>query len=543
MDTWLGERKILVIGAGISGLSAAIRIAKEFPTASVTICDGRPEAGGVLQTRYANDGLVELSADMFTTKLPWALRLCEMIGYQNQLIPTDEKRRGALLATRTGTSPVPTGFSLMIPNQLSGILRSPLLGISGKLRVLLEPLFATVNRKFYPGGSFDESLQDFAIRHWGRQVFDRLIQPLVSGIYTADPAKLSMQAALSEFADMEKNYGSLLLGRRHAEKSKHAQGADARPSTAHPQGASNAVAAAEEKADSIGGASQALSEASQKASGARYGLFLTPKNGMQDWIQAMVQWLKDQSVEFRMGVKAVDLKSTAGGWQVALENVDDAASSADDDRVPPKQRQVQVFDAVVVATPSWQAADLLKQVDPMVATLLSQIEFASAAIVISRFKKTQFPNDGRDLGFGMVVPSYLKSPLIATSFSSNKFSGRCDDDSLVTRSFLGGALNPEVIGWTDEEIIDASLMQFRRWIPFQGQPEFSEVIRWSRAMPQYHLGHVQKVESIDHQMNGLNRIALAGNAYKGVGIPQCIKSGWDAADKLIVELKPSSSGQ
>jgi oxygen-dependent protoporphyrinogen oxidase len=193
----------------------------------------------------------------------------------------------------------------------------------------------------------------------------------------------------------------------------------------------------------------------------------------------------------------------------------------------------EIFDSVVLATPAYAAAKLLQDLDAELATGLAQIEYASAAIVVSRFRRHQFEDNGEQLGFGLVVPTVLGSPLIATSFASQKFPGRCVPSDLLTRSFFGGALNPDHVDWTDLKLIETSVRELRRWISFVGDPVESQVVRWFKAMPQYHVGHRQKIERIKQLVAKHSGLAVAGNAYAGVGIPQCIKSGWDAADQVL----------
>lgn len=494
------KKSILIVGAGITGLAAAVRAQQWVPQAEITLCETQARAGGLLQTQSEASAVIELSADMFTTKIPEALQLCEAIGFTSQLIPTFEKKRGAAIATPGAMQKVPDGFSLMAPNQMISLLRSPLLGPTAKLRVLLEPLLCRSHPKRWADGQ-DESLQSFAIRHFGRQVFDRLIQPLVSGIYTADPNRLSMKAAMYEFVEMENQHGSLV--KAAWQKSRQQRGSK---TSAH--------------ADT--NASEAV------ATGARYGLFVTPRHGMQSWVQAIVQWLTDRQVNFQWRTSVVAIQSTHGAedqkprWQV--------------DFVSEQQQRSEIYDAVVVCLPAPTAAQVIQKASRELSRQLSSIEYASAAIVVSRFHVDQLPDRGQGLGFGLVVPHYLGSPLIASSFSTNKFAGRGADDNWVVRSFVGGALNPEIMQHSDAELINIASHQLQRWLKFSGQTNANQVVRWEQAMPQYHVGHVEKVNAIEKMTADLSGFAIAGNAYRGVGIPQCIHSGGNAIKKILHDL-------
>lgn len=512
----LQPRRILIVGGGISGLAAAVRLveierqkgtpAQSTPTLEVSLCDAGSQGGGMLQTTALPDGLVEQCADMFTTKLPWALELCRIIGFQDELIPTDEQRRGALVAARQGVYPVPKGFQLLAPQRWDSLWQSPLLSTSGKLRMRLEPWLAMWNRRFYAGDATDESFQSFATRHWGTEAYTWLIQPLVSGIFTADPAKLSMDAALTEFADMERQHGSLW---RAALENKN-------KTTKHNQLSYSKEYSSPELQDVLTGTRPPTDPTS---TGVRYGLFLTPRNGMSSWMNALTRWLKQRHVRFLPQTRCEQLQPVEHGWSVAL-------------RDPHGQLRTEAFDAVILAIPAPTVVPLLSGPCPPLATQLRKIEYASAAIVVSRYPRQQFPDHGERLGFGLVVPTALGSPLIATSFASQKFPGRCRPEDLLTRSFFGGALHPDHVDWDDEQLIRSSISELRRWIPFRGEPTESQVVRWREAMPQYHIGHRQRIAAIQDRLAHYPGLALAGNAYQGVGIPQCIKSGWDAADRV-----------
>jgi len=172
---------------------------------------------------------------------------------------------------------------------------------------------------------------------------------------------------------------------------------------------------------------------------------------------------------------------------------------------------------------------------------LRHIPYASIAIVVATYRHRAFQENAQNLKFGLVVPHYLGSPLIATSFSSKKFPGRSPEELILTRSFVGGALNPSAMNLSDQEIFDLVHHQLDRWIPVSEKPINQQVIRYQEAMPQYHIGHENLVDQIFQQENKHSGLYLAGNAYEGVGIPQCIRTGRKAADRLLLaEAKTGS---
>ena len=204
-------KTIAIIGGGVTGLSAAYHAQVSFPGANIVLLESADRLGGVLQTDHVDGYTIERSADMFVTDPPDAFDVCQRLGHQDELIQTTPMQDRAFVATGDSMHPVPSGLSLMLPNDLDSVLGSALLDEKAKQRFQQE--------KDVPArqSDQDESLESFAVRRFGQSVFEQLIQPLVSGIYTADPKKLSMNATMKRFVDMEQEHGSLI---RAAENSK-----------------------------------------------------------------------------------------------------------------------------------------------------------------------------------------------------------------------------------------------------------------------------------------------------------------------------------
>ncbi|MGC3971650.1 MAG: protoporphyrinogen oxidase [Pirellulales bacterium] len=204
------SKRVAVIGGGISGLAAAHRLLKLDPSLQVTLYEASDRLGGILQTEQLGEFLIEKSADNFVTNVPGAVELCRELGIEDELLPTDAARRRAMILFRGRLHRVPEGFQLMTPSQTWPLVKSPLLSWGGKLRALRE-LWVPPRRD-----EADESLESFAVRRVGREAYERLVQPLVSGIFTADPTKLSMRTALPRFIEQEAKYGSLIRAARKA---------------------------------------------------------------------------------------------------------------------------------------------------------------------------------------------------------------------------------------------------------------------------------------------------------------------------------------
>ncbi len=467
-------RRIAVIGGGFSGLAAANRLGElrdeSDSPCEITLFEASDHFGGVLGTREIAGYRVETGADSFITNKPWAVRLCERLGIADRLIPTDETYRRSLVLHRGRPVPVPDGFMLMTPARIWPVLRSPLFSWVGKLRMGLETVLP---RRHVNGPDDDESLANFVRRRFGREALDRLVQPLVGGIYTSDPEKLSLRATLSRFLDMEREHRSLILASRKQQRSN----------------------------------------TSERSSGARYGLFATPDNGISVLVDVLADRVRSVA-DCRLGqpVERVT-RSEESKWRLRFSAGEEIE-----------------FDAVIIALPAWKTASLLGETDVELAKLLAEIEYASTAIVVSghRLSDIRHPMDA----FGLVVPAIEKRRILAVSMTSRKFPGRAPDGCIQLRTFVGGAMQPEELNATDDEIIGNVREELAHIFGVGGEPDFVHVARWNRAMPQYHLGHLERVRRIEELVSRHPGLALAGNAFHGVGVPDVIHRGETSAEAI-----------
>ena len=472
------KTRIVVIGGGITGLAAALEIERRDPQGEFTevvLLEAGSRIGGVLQTELHGDFAIEHAADMFTTDPPDAINLIRRLGHEGDLLNTVQVKDRAYVASENGIHPIPRGLSLMLPGDSEAVLSSPILSDAGKQRFLAE-------ESVPPGDlSVDESLESFAVRRFGDEVYQRLIQPLASGIYTADPKTLSMKATMDRFLKLEHQHGSLIA----AGRAKTAENQDSQ----------------------------------QQTSGARYGLFRAPMGG----IGQLVDWIADalKRTECRTDHCVESLRRTDDGWQLTIKN-QDTESTID-------------CDAIIMATSAGVSGKLLADLNPTLAKNLSSITAASSAIVVSAFDDSQLGNKFGDrfAGYGIILPTCLGRQAIACSFSSNKFGQRAPAGKTLTRGFIGGALQSELVDLPDGDLIKISINELDQTVGVSGQPEFSKVYRWRNCMPQYTLGHVDRVTQIDSAVAAIDGLELAGNSYHGVGIPACINSGTNAAARLL----------
>jgi oxygen-dependent protoporphyrinogen oxidase len=391
------------------------------------------------------------------------------------------------------------------------VLTSPLLSIAGKLRLLAEPFvpprsgmehearkkeketqwlhapFSLLPAPCSLLQGHDESVASFVRRRLGRQVYDRLVQPLVAGIYTGDAENLSMAATMPQFLAHERQFGSLL----RASLRLHMSRGDSAFRIPH--------------------------SASDSTSGARYGAFVAPRGGMSSLVAAIAARLPPDAV--RLGTQVRQIRRAAmGRWQVELQ-------------APPAR---ELFDALVIALPSHAAADILKSQDANLAAELAAIRYAGCAVVSAGFRRDQIahPLDG----FGFVVPRIEDRRIVAASFASNKFPGRAPQQGVLIRTFVGGSLQPELAELPDQELRRLVLDELAELLSITGLPQWIDIARWPQSMPQYQVGHLARVARIERLSARWPGLALAGNAYDGVGIPQCIASGERAAERLAAAL-------
>ena len=327
----------------------------------------------------------------------------------------------------------------------------------------------------------DESVSSFVQRRMGQEVLDRIVAPLSAGIYTADVTKLSMQTTMQAIAGMEKKYGS--LARATAVRRRKGEDSVERGST-----------------------------------GARYGQFRAFRGGMIELIKGIAQSLPDDSINLNSPVESI--RSMGNQWIVTESGTD------------------HKFDHVVVAVPPKAAVNLLKPTAPLASAELAKIESASAAIVVLGVSANDIKRPVNTFGF--VVPLSEKRRILAGSFASHKFSDRSPEGNVLIRVFIGGAMQPELLEKSDEELVRIAQEELSDLIGLTGDPLVSRVVRWNDAMPQYHVGHGDRVRIIDEEIGRIPGLSFTSNALHGVGIAPVIKQADQVARKVISSLRGSS---
>jgi protoporphyrinogen/coproporphyrinogen III oxidase len=466
----VAPREVVIVGGGIAGLAAAHRVRERDPACRLTVLEAGDRLGGSIATEMGHGFVIEHGADSFLTEKPWAMDLARRLGLEDRLVRTRDEQRRTFVVRDGRLHPLPEGFLMMAPTQLLPLVTTGLFSLQGKLRMALDLVLP--RRVASDDESQDESLDSFVRRRLGAEALERVAQPLVGGIYTADPTRLSLAATMPRFLEMERRHRSVILAMRRQAKA-----------------------------------------ASRRDSGARWSLFASFRDGMQTLIDALTQRLPEGAV--RLGARVHALTRTAEGhWRLTLADGDALASTH-----------------VVLTPPSYVAAELLRRHDPALADLLAGIAYASSAIVTLAYDRTQVshPLDG----FGFVVPAIEGRSIIAGSFSSVKYDGRAPEGQALFRVFVGGALAEHLAGLPDAELVAIAERELAALLGVRGAPSSARVARHARAMPQYALGHLARVAAIEAAVERLPGLAVAGAAYRGVGIPDCIHSGERAVDALF----------
>jgi oxygen-dependent protoporphyrinogen oxidase len=483
-------KRVAIIGGGISGLSAAYTIEQKRRSGApveYVLFESSPRLGGVLVTDRVDGCLVEAGPDSFLTEKPWAADLCREIGLGDQLIGSNDSERKTYIVARGKLVAMPDGLMFMVPTKIMPTVFSPLFSWRTKMRMAAEwfhpprshpPNLHPANQAFE-----DETVAAMVERHYGSEMVDLLADPLLSGVYGGEATQLSVRAVLPRFVDMEAKHGS--LGR--------------------------AMLAARKKArKQMGGGANVPARP----------LFTSLKEGMQQMVDALVARLDANALKTSSSVQSVIPQSTDtdedDGWTVSAGYQSDR------------------FDAAIIATPTHAAAAVLQAADKNLSHDLGEIRYSSSVTVTlgydEKVRRSLPP------GFGFLVPRSAGHRMLAATFVHNKFPHRAPDNRAIVRCFLGGARDEQILESSEDEILAIVRGELRQIIALDAEPLFVRVYKWKSAMAQYSVGHLERLQRIESLRQKLPGLALAGNGYSGIGVPDCVRSGAEAASKILAEM-------
>jgi oxygen-dependent protoporphyrinogen oxidase len=447
--------RVVVVGGGIAGLAGSRRLESLLPDAEILLVEEQDQVGGKLRTEHVDGFVIEAAADSFLSRKPRAVELCEELGLGDELVARRPEHRGTFVRRGHELHPLPEGLTGMIPTSLEALEQSELLSLEGKARFAAEPQVPVA-----PGNE-DESVAAFVSRRFGREAYDALVEPLMTGIYGGDGEQLSLQSTFPQLRAVELEHGSLLRGLSTPE-----------PGERPP--------------------------------------FLSLREGMG----ALAAALRDGFERTRV-LTGRAVSRVAGRFEVELADGETIAA-----------------DGVLLATPAFVTAELLDELDPDLAAAHAEVLYASSVVVTLAFSRADVvPLDG----YGYVVPRSEGSDVLACTWSSQKWESRAPDDGVLVRVYAGRFGGRDVTSDSDDELIALARSEIA-FLGVSAAPVLTCIHRWPRGMPQFLLGHPERLERIEQALAAYPGLALAGAAYRGVGIPDCIASGEAAAESVARAL-------
>lgn len=454
--------KTAVIGAGISGLAVAFYLKQAG--VEVKVFESEKQAGGKMRTVYENGYIIETGPNGFLDGKPYTLNLVKALGIEDRLYRSSDKARKRFIYTN--------GRLVRLPENPIAFLSSYLLSWKGKLRLVGE--FFVPPKKDLS----DETLGDFARRRIGEEALEKLLDPMVAGIFAGDPDRMSLKAAFPAIFYLERQYGGLIKGLIAKMKEAKKKGTK----SSGPAGPG--------------------------------GVLTSFKHGVNDLIDALTEKL-GKSIETETPVTRVE--KTGNKWKVTyMKN---------------GEKREEVFDKLIMSTPSYVAAKLLKTVNEELSDLLSQIEYSPISVVALGFEKKGL---GHNLdGFGFLVPRKEGRKILGALWDSSVFPNRAPEGKALIRVMIGGARQPELALLDDEELLKISLKELRRIMKIRHYPETVKIFKHEKGIPHYTLGHCERVDRIFQIAENLGNLYFCNNAYRGVGVNDCTKLAEETAQKIL----------
>jgi protoporphyrinogen/coproporphyrinogen III oxidase len=472
-------RRIAVVGGGISGLTAAYILAQarqRGAPVSEFLIEADNRLGGVVRTEHLEGFVLEGGPDSFISEKPEAAALCRELGLGNSLIGSKDEGRQTYILHNGNLVPLPEGLLLLAPTRILPFLNSTLLPLSSKLMVATEWFVTPTKARDY-----DESIATFVCRHFGKAMLENIVDPLLAGVYGGDAKSLSVASVLPRFREMENHYGSLIRGALAAGRQvKKAAG-----SKEHGEGSINS-------------------------------LFVTLKDGLGELIKALESRLDPARVH--LGQRVVSIERIEHHWKSPY-------------RVRCEGNQTYEVDSIILALPVHECAPFFSFLNEESVDAFRDIPYSSAITVNLGFDEEVAV--GLPPGFGFLVPTKERSRLLACTFVHNKFPHRAPVGKALLRCFLGGSRDPEVMELNNNEIILLVRRELRTILGLETLPMFSLISRWPSAMAQYNVGHEDRVMRITSLIEKYPRLYLAGNAYSGIGLSDCIRTGRAAAQQAL----------
>jgi len=502
----LNRKRVAVLGGGITGLAAAYTLAcarQSGAPVEELLIEGRDRLGGVIRTEHLEGFVIEAGPDSFLAEKPEAAAMARELGLGDSLIGSNDNQRRTYILHRGHLVPLPDGLMFLVPTRLWPMVTTPLLPLSSKLAMAAE-LFTTP-RAALPDS--DESVASFVCRHFGDAMLENIADPLLAGVYGGDSGALSVRSVLPRFWEMERKHGSLTRATLRAMRQR-------RKTRANSSGT--------EQPDSAG---------TGTAPRGALPLFMTLKDGLEQLTAKLAQHLDKTRVHLRRRVAGIELAQGGPGG------------------APDKcSRRYEIFceggpafdaDAIILAMPTHECSRLLSPLHPTLGGLLGQIPYSSSMTVSLGYGEGTIEH--LPPGFGYLVPRKENRRMLACTFVHRKFNHRAPEGKALLRCFLGGSRDPEALNLPDEEVVSLIRQELKEILSFSFDPLFCRIHRWPASMAQYAVGHAERIGRIRRQLEDLPGIHLAGNAYSGIGISDCIRTGKAAARSVLGRVQSGSA--
>ncbi|MDX1613223.1 MAG: protoporphyrinogen oxidase [Candidatus Promineifilaceae bacterium] len=478
-------RRVVIVGGGIAGLSTAWYLQQQAREGGIaldyTVVEQSPRWGGKILTDTVTDSpaspfVVEAGPDSFLTQKPWALQLARQLGLEDRLLGTNDEQRKVFVLNKGKPTPLPDGVLLIVPTKIMPFARSGLISPLGKLRMGLDLVIPPKR------DGQDETLADFITRRLGQEALDKIAEPLMSGIYNAEAERQSLLATFPRFRALEEKHGSLIRGMLASRKAR-------RQARAAAGGASPDVAAPpRERKPPV-------------------SMFVSLKGGTEELVKALVDELEG---DLRLTTTVSALVERPNGYEVTLED-----------------GELLAADVVVLAVPAYVAGQLLTNTAPAAAAELSRIRYVSTGTLSLAYRSAEL-----DLpeGFGLVIPRSEGRSINAVTFTSTKFDRRAPADYELLRVFFGGSRSPEMMAVDDAELLRVVRHELAALLGITAEPYFERIYRWHEANPQYDVGHLERVATIEAALP--SGLFVTGSPYRGIGIPDCVHQGQQTAAQV-----------
>jgi oxygen-dependent protoporphyrinogen oxidase len=433
-----------------------------------TLYEASSRLGGIVETQHRDGFVVECGPDAWVTEKPWARELAIELGLESEIIHSNDRQRRTYILQGKQLTPIPDGMRMMVPTRMGPIMESPLFSAEARAAYENEARNAEDLKASALKDHEDESVASFVTRHFGEEVTRTIAGPLLAGIFGGDVEQLSARAVMPAFIKMEREHGSLITALQR--KQDH-----------HTEPAP---------------------------------VFTTLKSGLQTLIDRMQSTLPPGTTRFQHSVSAI--RQEARQWQI------EAAGSQ------------ETYDAIIVATPAHLTRELLQPIHADFAKLLD-IEATSAIVIALAFS----PDQSKDLriprGFGYLVPPVAgtdNTQLLACTFMDQKYAHRAPEGAVLLRTFFGGAAAKSLLGENDTHLTALARQNLSAVLGPLPEPSFSLVRRWPLSLPQYTVGHLDRMDRLAALVESIPGLHLVGNAYHGVGLPDMVRQGREAARKV-----------